>query len=250
MNAQRLLCVTILLVACCASAHAFFGGGFGGFPGGGFGGFGGGQRAHQHHQRAAPKPKPSRDLYGILGVDKTASNRDIAKAFRKLSLKYHPDKNPSKQAEEKFKDISYAYDVLSDAKKREAYDAAGEEGVRAQEAGHGPGANPFGAGGGSRVNMEDIFSQMFGGMGGGQGGGFRMNFGGGGGGGGFGGFPGGGGHPHGHAGHGGRSGHGQQRAGHHQKPQAHHQQQQQQHSCPKKKVCDASGRCVFKSTCS
>src|SRR5258707_2472343 len=66
-----------------------------------------------------------KDYYGILGVKKRASADDIRKAFRKLARKYHPDVNPDKKAEEKFKEISEANDVLSDPKKRKIYDQLG-----------------------------------------------------------------------------------------------------------------------------
>src|SRR3990170_2914697 len=69
------------------------------------------------------------DYYKILGVDKKASAEDIKKAYRKLALKYHPDKNPgNKEAEEKFKKLSEAYAVLSDTKKRKEYDNYGSDG--------------------------------------------------------------------------------------------------------------------------
>src|SRR5213593_1648191 len=67
---------------------------------------------------------PPKDPYKILGVDKKASQEDIKKAYRKLARQYHPDKNPGdKQAEERFKDIQGAYDVLSDPEKRKQYDS-------------------------------------------------------------------------------------------------------------------------------
>ncbi len=70
----------------------------------------------------------AKDLYSILGVDKSASADDIKKAFRKLAVKYHPDKNPgNKQAEEKFKEANEAYEVLSDADKRKKYDKYGAD---------------------------------------------------------------------------------------------------------------------------
>ncbi|HWP56562.1 MAG TPA: molecular chaperone DnaJ [Candidatus Acidoferrales bacterium] len=73
---------------------------------------------------------PERDFYKILGVSRTASNDEIRKAYRKLARKYHPDINPGdKDAEAKFKEISAAYDVLSDAKKRKLYDEFGEAGL-------------------------------------------------------------------------------------------------------------------------
>ncbi|XP_077982570.1 dnaJ homolog subfamily A member 2-like [Glandiceps talaboti] len=92
------------------------------------------------------------DLYGVLGVEKDASEGDIKKAYRKLAKQYHPDKNP--QHGEKFKEISFAYEVLSNREKRETYDTYGIEGIRGEA-----GPDPFGA--------DDIFSHFFGGGGGG-----------------------------------------------------------------------------------
>lgn len=69
-----------------------------------------------------------KDYYGILGIKKGASEDDIKKAYRKQALRYHPDKNKSPGAEEKFKEIAEAYDVLSDQKKKDIYDRYGEEG--------------------------------------------------------------------------------------------------------------------------
>ena len=70
-----------------------------------------------------------KNFYDILGINKTASNEEITKAFRKLAMKYHPDRNPdNKEAEEKFKEIQKAYGVLSDEKKRQQYDQFGEAG--------------------------------------------------------------------------------------------------------------------------
>ena len=74
------------------------------------------------------------DYYKVLGVGKSASSADIKRAYRKLSLKYHPDKNPSPDAATKFAEIAAAYDVLSDPEKREAYNRGGEEAVKMQEA--------------------------------------------------------------------------------------------------------------------
>ena len=68
-----------------------------------------------------------RDFYGVLGVARTASDDDIKEAFRKLALEYHPDRNHSPEAEERFKDISEAYSVLSDPQKRTLYDALSSE---------------------------------------------------------------------------------------------------------------------------
>lgn len=69
-----------------------------------------------------------KDYYGILGIQKDASEEDIKKAYRKQALRYHPDKNKSPGAEDKFKEIAEAYDVLSDPKKKDIYDRFGEEG--------------------------------------------------------------------------------------------------------------------------
>ncbi|NCX93688.1 MAG: molecular chaperone DnaJ [Gammaproteobacteria bacterium] len=97
----------------------------------------------------------TKDYYEILGVAKGASAEDIKKAYRRLAMKYHPDKNQGdKTAEEKFKEISQAYEILSDDKKRAAYDQFGHAGVDPSAAGFGGG--PGGAG------FEDIFGQMFG----------------------------------------------------------------------------------------
>ena len=74
-----------------------------------------------------------KDYYKILAVPKTASQADLKRAYRKLSLKYHPDKNSSPDAAEKFAEISVAYDTLSDPEKRKVYDKGGEEAVKQQE---------------------------------------------------------------------------------------------------------------------
>ncbi len=84
-----------------------------------------------------------RDYYDILEVDKSATQADIKKAYRKMALKYHPDKNKAQDAEEKFKEINEAYQVLSDEKKRQAYDQFGHS---AFSAGGGMGGNPFAGG--------------------------------------------------------------------------------------------------------
>ena len=71
-----------------------------------------------------------RDYYEVLGVDKNATAEELKKAYRKMAIKYHPDKNPGdKEAEEKFKEAAEAYDVLSDADKRARYDRFGHAGV-------------------------------------------------------------------------------------------------------------------------
>merc|ERR1712193_503385 len=71
-----------------------------------------------------------KDYYKVLGVARGASDEEIKKAYRKLALKYHPDKNQTAGAEEKFKEIGEAYDVLSDTKKKQIYDQYGEEGLK------------------------------------------------------------------------------------------------------------------------
>lgn len=96
-------------------------------------------------------------FYDLLNVSPTASDQEIKKGYRKAALKYHPDKNPSEEAAEKFKEISAAYEVLSDSQKRQIYDDYGIEGLQ--------GGGPGGMGG---AGMDDIFSQFFGGGFGGQ----------------------------------------------------------------------------------
>jgi molecular chaperone DnaJ len=118
-----------------------------------------------------------RDYYEVLGVPRDVSAEDMKKAYRKLAVKHHPDKNPGdKTAEDKFKEIGEAYDILSDDQKRAAYDRYG----------HGAFANGGGGGGGGGGFHDpfDIFREVFGGSGGGGGGVFESFFGGGGGGGG------------------------------------------------------------------
>lgn len=71
-----------------------------------------------------------KDYYKTLGIPKGSTDEDIKKAYRKLALKFHPDKNKSPGAEEKFKEVAEAYEVLSDKKKRELYDKYGEDGLK------------------------------------------------------------------------------------------------------------------------
>jgi DnaJ-class molecular chaperone len=104
----------------------------------------------------------SRDFYKILEVKKSATQNEIKKAYRKLSLKYHPDKNPSKEAQEKFTEIGAAYGVLSDEEKRKVYDQGGEEAVNQHEQrANQPAQDPFsifeafGFGGGRRASQEE-----------------------------------------------------------------------------------------------
>jgi len=102
-------------------------------------------------------------FYDVLGVQPTADDNALKKAYRKLAMKYHPDKNP--EAGDKFKEISMAYEVLSNPEKRKLYDQAGEQGIK-----------EGGSGGGGGMNPMDIFDMFFGGGGGGdpfgRGGGF------------------------------------------------------------------------------
>lgn len=86
-----------------------------------------------------------KDYYKILGISKSASEDDVKKAYRKMALKFHPDKNKSPGAEEKFKDIAEAYDVLSDKKKRDIYDSYGEEGLKGGVPGGGGAPSADGA---------------------------------------------------------------------------------------------------------
>ena len=113
-----------------------------------------------------------RDYYEVLGVGKDAGADEIKKAYRKQAVKFHPDKNPDDQsAEDKFKEVGEAYEVLSDDQKKAAYDQMGHA---AFEAGGGGGGGGFHG----SVDASDLFNQVFGG--GGGGGIFDQLFGGGG----------------------------------------------------------------------
>jgi molecular chaperone DnaJ len=103
-----------------------------------------------------------RDFYEVLGLARNASEDDIKKAYRKLAMKYHPDRNPGdKAAEDKFKEVKEAYEILSDAQKRAAYDQHGHAGVDPNmRGGFGPGAEGFG---GFAEAFGDIFGDLFGG---------------------------------------------------------------------------------------
>ncbi|XP_051227581.1 uncharacterized protein [Lolium perenne] len=111
------------------------------------------------------------DYYKVLGVGRAATDDELKKAYRRLVMKYHPDKNPSPQAGPLFKQVSAAYDVLSDPDKRAVYDQYGEEGLKAGVAPPSPSAAPpphahaHGAGPGFRFNprtADEIFKEMFG----------------------------------------------------------------------------------------
>lgn len=105
-----------------------------------------------------------RDLYEVLGVSNGADEKEIKKAYRRLAMKYHPDRNPDdKEAEAKFKELSDAYEVLSDSQKRQAYDQFGHAGVDGQ--------GGFGGGGAGAGSFSDIFGDVFGDIFGGGGGG-------------------------------------------------------------------------------
>lgn len=96
-----------------------------------------------------------RDYYEVLGVDKNADEKDIKKSYRRVAMKYHPDRNPDDpEAEEKFKEATEAYDVLMDGEKRQAYDQFGHAGVDSSMGG--------GAGGFGGSNFSDIFGDVFG----------------------------------------------------------------------------------------
>jgi molecular chaperone DnaJ len=106
-----------------------------------------------------------RDYYEVLGVSKNATEAELKKAYKRLAMKFHPDRvqGDKKEAEAKFKEINEAYSVLSDAQKRQTYDQFGHDAVSGNAAGGNPfgGSNPFGGGG-----FGDIFNEFFGGGGG------------------------------------------------------------------------------------
>ena len=111
----------------------------------------------------------NKDFYSVLGVSKDATAEEITKAYRKLARKYHPDLNKTAQAEEKFKDISEAYDVLKDKGQRQKYDAIRQFGMGGARFSGGSGQGGF-----SADSFQDMFGTMFG-NGGGNGGNIRFS---------------------------------------------------------------------------
>ena len=119
-----------------------------------------------------------RDYYEVLGVDKSADEKTIKKAYKRLARKYHPDLNPDnpKEAEAKFKEVNEAYDVLKDPNKRAQYDRFGADAFNGMGGGGGAGGFDFsnfggtgGFGGFGGGGMDDIFDMFFGGAGGSRG---------------------------------------------------------------------------------
>jgi len=102
-----------------------------------------------------------KDYYEVLGINRDATDEEIKKSYRKLAMKFHPDRNPDNpKAEEQFKEAKEAYETLSDGQKRAAYDQYGHA---AFEAGGGAGGNPFGAGAAGGFDFGDMFGDIFGG---------------------------------------------------------------------------------------
>ena len=105
-----------------------------------------------------------RDYYEVLGVDKSADDSAIKKAYRQLAKKYHPDLHPGDaEAEKNFKEVNEAYEILSDKEKRARYDQFGHAGV---DPNYGAGAGSYGSPFGQDIDFGDIFSPVFGGFGG------------------------------------------------------------------------------------
>lgn len=122
------------------------------------------QRAYTPEQESGSKKIVSlakKSHYDALGIDKSATNEQIKKAYRKLALKYHPDKNSAPTAEAAFKAISAAEDCLSDPQKREAYDQYGHEASLNQSAGGGHNHSPFSGMNGQEINPEELFNMFF-----------------------------------------------------------------------------------------
>ena len=129
------------------------------------------ERQHALRDSVVNEAMAKKDCYDVLGLNRDASEEEIKKSYRKLAMKYHPDRNPdSKEADEKFKHPKQAYEILSDGQKRAAYDQYGHAGVDPQAGGAG------GAGfGGFGDAFADIFGDIFGGGRAGGGGGGRSN---------------------------------------------------------------------------
>ena len=109
-----------------------------------------------------------RDYYDILGVDKDADEGELKSAYRKLAMKFHPDRNPDdKEAEKNFKELNEAYEVLKDGEKRAAYDRFGHAAF--EQGGGGDGFEGFSQGGQGFGGFGDIFEEMFGEFMGGRG---------------------------------------------------------------------------------
>ena len=98
-----------------------------------------------------------RDYYEVLGVSRDAEEREIKKAYKRLAMKFHPDRNQEKDAEEKFKEVKEAYEILTDAQKRAAYDQYGHAAF--EQGGMGGGGGGYGGGG---ADFSDIFGDVFG----------------------------------------------------------------------------------------
>lgn len=128
----------------------------------------------RNRAQSSSLPSVAKDLYAVLGVSKKADPETIKKTYRKLASRLHPDKNPGKGSETRFKEVTQAYQVLSDPKKRALYDEFGEESLRAgfdeEQARMAKKFGGFGRGGGRGVSF-DIGDLFGGGMGGGRGGG-------------------------------------------------------------------------------
>ncbi|XP_050696698.1 dnaJ homolog subfamily B member 9-like isoform X2 [Eriocheir sinensis] len=118
----------------------------------------------------------ARDFYEILGIKRNANDREIKKAFRRLAIQYHPDKNKEEGAEEKFREIAEAYEVLSDEEKRKEYDMIGHAGyTQKQKGGSGGGGQGHHYNQAFHFNFDDLFAD-FDGFGGGFTGGFSSDF--------------------------------------------------------------------------